>query len=347
MIEWAFVAQDLAFTNKAFLHPHDTRLSFALNGGMAGQARVRVEDDAAKELLIGSRCIRAYRNGVLRSAGFITEPLKIGAEWVEFTWHSPYLHMLSRRYLTELTTFTSTDAGSIARSLITTQNTRGTTQLNPNGAFASSVARSIEFEAGKNVAEAIRQLAELDQGFFFRETPVDNDPTYMAQFDIRYPNPGVDATARGIFEYGEDTRGNLGDLQVEYLLPRNRIIARASGMIATAENAGSISTYRMLERDFSFTDVAEQTILQKHADEQLRPSPIANYTASPLSDNESAALFVPSPWDDFDLGDTVRLRADHFALQVDTTLEVVEFELAIGDDSESELLTRLVLQDLV
>lgn len=353
MVEWGFIVVDLDFTARAEFAARGAQLKQSINGGHELTFRYPTLGTGAAEFLAGNRAVKAYRNGVLRFFGPITEPVSVDPDWVSVQCVSPANHFLPRRFLSVNRLFENDDAGVIVRELIDNENdvARRFTYVDPMGTLETTVALTIGFEAGKSIGEIVRELATNNDAFWYAERPVEDDPTgFMTKLDITAA-PGSDATAAAIFEYGANTRGNLEELRTETLLPRNRIIAqgsRAGGeqLIQIVEDTASQDEYGVLEHPVSFTDVKDAAHLHALATGELRPDPIVSYNASPLSDADTADLFVPSPWSNFVAGDTVKLYADHGALQVDTDIEVASFTLEIADDSRSERLTGLVLQEL-
>lgn len=353
MIEWSFIVTDRAGVSRAEFAPRGTKLTHRINGGHELAFTFPTLDAGAAEMLAGSRAVKAYRDGILRFFGIINEPRTTDPDWLSVKCLSPGDHYLPRRFLDANREFTSLDAGVIARTLIDDENatTRSFTYLDPMGTLDTTVTLSLVFEAGKSIGEIVRELATNNDAFWFREEPLEKNPNgYMTRLHITAA-PGIDATPEAIFEYGRNTRGNLESVRTETLLPRNRIIARgsrASGeqLVATVEDTTSQDEYGILEHAVSFGDVQDIDHLQALAAGELRPNPIVSYTAEPLSDADDADLFVPSPWSNFEAGDTVKFYADHGALQVDGTIEIASFTLAISDDSHSERLDSLVLQEL-
>lgn len=345
---WAVAVTDLESNARAVIRPHDLKLTTRLNSHATATFKLGVHEEFADELSVGDRVVKVYKNGQLRFHGKIAAPLTEDKDWIYVTAHDPFF-FLSRRRLQTATTFTATDAGTIAWSLIDTQNARSTTRLR-QGTLQASVSRDRSYIEGDIVADLIKNLAEVDSGFSFIIKPVDEVAGILGEFEVRWPLPGADSAA--MFGYGNATVGNLSNYEVEYALPINRL--RATGSVegetvlsAYREDAASIAQYDLMEDERSFNSVVLTETLDQHALANLQPQPATTYRVQ-ISDQASGdpnGVFVPSLFTDFGVGDTVLLSIRHGRLDISQRSRVAEATLAISDVGSSERLENLLLME--
>lgn len=340
---WRTVLTDTEGNNRAFLQPHDLRITRRLNSHMSVSGAILTHEDSASEISLGDRAIKVYQDGVLRFRGKLSEPLVDDQDWCRFVAHDPF-YFLARRRLQAATTFTATDAGAIAWSLINTQNGRSTTRI-AQGTITTSVNRDRSYVEGDIVGTLITQLSEVDQGFYFVIDPVETDGVH-GEIMVRWPDPGSSA-AGALLGYGADTVGNLAGFQRIMRLPINRI--RATGVIigeqvldSYAEDAASIAQYGLLEEERAFDSVSLQATLDQHALHDLEPTAHSQWQLSVAQDGDSG-IFVPSLWTDFDVGDTVPFTIRHGRVDVSTTGVVASATVSVSDSGDSYRLESLLL----
>jgi len=219
---------------------------------------------------------------------------------------------LSARTLTADETYTAQDAGAIAWASVNTENARSTTRL-VEGTIAPTVVRTMTFKQGTTRADVITQLSQLDGGFGFTLDPVAGSPGTLAELNIyaqmvRNILPGVR------FEFGAGTLANCTDFQEQIARPRNRVIVQGQATSGgtrpqeVAEDTASQAEYGLWEHVVSL-DTDDTTVLQAHANAELRPDPIATYTMT-------AAPAAPLLFKDFDVGDVVDIAIRHGRVDV-------------------------------
>jgi hypothetical protein len=231
------------------------------------------------------------------------------------------------------------DPAAIVLYFIQVENARAETGLEPPPNSGGGPNRDRTYDKGKNVAEAIQQLAEVDDGFYFRVDPLD-DGARFSEFVILYPDAGSESTAA--FEFGEGTRANLAKIQVDVRPPINYAMAFGAGtgdaqLVSTATDAASIATYGLVDVVRSFSDVVEQATLDQHALDMLRPNERRTFKVEVASSADNGELATPSPWDDFDVGDTVALTIRTSALTYSGRALVKSFTVTVDADGVERL----------
>lgn len=234
---------------------------------------------------------------------------------------------------------------AIVEALVNLQNLRAPTGLSVAGMIPGGPGRDRTYPRGKNVGEAILQLAEVDDGFYFLANPVASGSTF-SQLVLRYPAPGGDSTAS--FEFGVGTAANLAKVQVDVRPPVNFVTAFGAGdgdeqLVATASDPASIAAYGLVDVSQTFSDVIEQATLDQHARDLLRPEERRTFQVEVSSSTGNGELVTPSPWDDFDVGDTVRLSIRTSALSYTGRALVKAFTVTI-DANGTERLSALDFQ---
>lgn len=313
----ALVLVDLAGNAKAFLEPDDIAVTRRWCGGASLAATLDVRDPKASELVVASRALQFYMDGVLRFHGKIGEPLTSDPDNVSLVAGDPW-DELAARTLTADETYTAQDGGAIAWAAIAAENARSTVRVQ-EGTVEPTVARTVTFNAGTTRADQVTSLSQLDASFGFSLDPVDGVPGTLAEFNAlagfnRGELPGVR------FEYGAGTRANCSSFTESISRPRNRVVVQGQSLAdgtrpqAVAEDTASQDEYGLWEYVVS-VDTTDEAILQAHANAELRPAPVAVYTLTP---NVEAPLLFR----DFDAGHVVRLAIRHGRVDVVGTARV-------------------------
>ncbi len=176
-----------------------------------------------------------------------------------------WLNLFKDRYTTISRSFTATDAGQIAWTLINesqmiTYGGMGITL----GTIKASQNRTRLYEF-KNIRDAIVQLSEVNNG-------IDFEITASKVFNVYYPSMGVDRTEIELIY-----PGNIKSLNVTTDATRlmNYIVARGQGfgegqLYDIRQDTASQSLYGIRQAILDFSDIPDITTLQNLADEQLR-----------------------------------------------------------------------------
>jgi hypothetical protein len=340
---FALVITDLVGANRAFLDASGIRLTRKVNGACTLEFTAYTDDPNARELLIGKRAVKLYRDGVLRFMGLIGEPFTDSATELAVAVYDPF-KFLEAAHVGDATlvpaVYDQTDAGTVAWDLINALPYE--THLE-QGTLQASVKRDRTYDPGKGIAEAITQLAEVDNGFAFRIDAVDNGGATFASFNALYPLAGVDRPDVR-YEYGDGTLANIDEssLKIDRLLPVNDVVVTGAGVgeAVPAESASSASSkaeYGTFPAWDSASDVSDTTTLLEHATGLVVPDPPV---VVQFDDVEGA----PMLFDDFDVGDTVGVYIDNGRTRLSGAFRVNQATLVVDDDSGAERLTGLVLE---
>ena len=190
----------------------------------------------------------------------------------------------------------------------------------------ASTNRTITYDPGKREDEIVRELSAMAGGFFFRIDPLDGVAGKMGTLRVLYPDAGT-TRAEVRFGYGENTVDNLADFRLVRMLPITRFTAASQDadggrIAAAAENAPAIAQFGLFEDEVAFTDLENTTLLQPTADAGTKPTP-------PLTIELTPNVNAPLLFDDFDVGDFVKLNIGYGPLEVQEWVRVIEAVVAI------------------
>lgn len=354
-MSWAWTVTNRQGTTTGFVAPRRVVIDRRLNA----PTTVQVTADAAQaQGLVHGRLVKGYRTPdaggprVLRTHGQVAQVQTIGnndaleqatAEVADGLW------MLGHRFTYTPWSYTAQTPRAIIEDQISI-----TDAIEPVGLYiatsgASGPPRDRNYESAKNIAEIVSQLSAVDDGFWFRVDPYegtgpDGLTTLFSELVLLYPASG---TERNIaFEYGPGGIGNIHSIQTNVMPPVNYVNAYGAGdagsqIISFKINTASVDAYGLYQVTLNLTDVSEQATLDQHALDALRPEPQVTYTCIPVRFGDN----LPTPWEDFDVGDTVmlRLRGEAPYLRDQQRVRVTGFQLTIDADGV-ESLTGLSLE---
>lgn len=308
-------------------------LEFTRNSYAEAQCTISHQDTAAQLLLDAlATCIPTLRvwrfvppftapgslvfNGYLAPFGESSEE----ESTLGLVFRSPFARYLGDgqdrgRFTAASVAFAATDAGQIAKSLLTTANTDSYAGLATTGTIEATVTRDRTYQFS-NVGQAIINLTNVQSGFDFAETFMDSGTT-LAEFSVHATLDSSRPNAK--FEYGADTLNNVRSMTRTTQPPINvAVVLGANGLSGTATDAGSVATYGKWYVQQSASDVTEQATLDAKAQALLRPAPVKTITFVP----EYALESCPQPWDDFWIGSAVPFFARRYALSENTTVRI-------------------------
>jgi hypothetical protein len=351
MSRWAWEIRDLAGVTRSIITPRSATITRNLN--KASTVTLIVEPVEHGELSVTARIIRGFRSPstggarVLRAAGKVFQVTgAVSESQLEQLTLQAYDSMgwLASRFMIERLEYTSTSPRDIVNGIVSAQAVRGYIGMEV-AAGTGGPLRDRTYEYGKNAAEAIQQLAEVDDGFYYRIDPLD-EPDHFCTFNLIYPAVGSSSGAS--FEYGAGTASNIAGVSVDIVPPVNSVIALGAGegdgqLRHRIKDTASVVGYGLYDQLASYADVVEDATLYQHALDGLRPFEPRTYRITPVL--QSGAAYVPLPWEDFDVGDTVmlNLRGISDALIASDTCLVTSFTVTV-DDSGVESLSSIDLQ---
>lgn len=185
-----------------------------------------------------------------------------------------------------------------------------------------SVNRNRAYLPGKNIAEAVLQMAEVIGGPDFELAPVAATNGDLAEFNTYHPQQGSDLSGSVIFyhRHGDQTAlafapSDSGELLCNRCIAVGQELVDGEGsgngyhIAVIAEHASSISTYGIFEEVLAFGDVSIATTLEEHAEAHVAasavPIPYFDFDAGP-----DGPVFAPSAeGGDFWQGDTISVSA--------------------------------------
>ncbi len=250
--------------------------------------------------------------------------------------------VLANRHLQAAVTLTQWWPRDIVDHVVGHENSRAETGLRVNAGTAGP-PRDRTYDMGKNVAEIVTQLAEVDDGFWFRVDPADEGPVF-SRLELLHPASGLDTAVS--LEWGEGTAGNLASVEVNVTPPVNHVLAFGAGdgeaqLHLSVSDPGSIALHGLLDTTITNPDVSITSTLEQHARDALRPTEQRTLRVEVASLVETA----PRPWDDFDVGDlvSVHIRGGGPALNYSGSARVTAFTVEVDVDGV-ERMTGLDLE---
>lgn len=308
---WAWEVTSLDGVALAEVRPREATVTRRLNGS----STISLALDAADAVELGTnRLLRGWRAPagggarVLRASGRVTGLTGSAGtdrlEQVTVASAADGFGTLASRAIQDAVTFTGQVPRDIIASIVATQNARAATGLRVATGTAGP-PRDRTYEPGKGVAEIVVQLAEVDDGFWFRVDPVDSGDEF-SEIVLLHPSSGGDSGV--VLGWGEGTVGNLAEVDVTVTPPINHVLAFGAGdgeaqLRATVGDDASQQAHGLLEVVITHTDVSEWSTLVGHARDALRPSEQVAVRLGLAALEES----TPLPWDDFDVGQTVSM----------------------------------------
>lgn len=351
---------DRAGNARQTIQPRQLKIMPQLNGHVVVTCVVDLREGDASELMVGSRGLRLHREGTLVFQGSIVSPLRFHASPslsnVTVTAWSP-LGVLNRRFIHTneeiFASFVDQPVEDIVTTLLSLANGQEETHLRMADSLDVSVNRDRDYEVGKNIGEAINQLAYVQNGFFYRDRPV-LEGAVWSRLDIMYPDAGIDKPG-ALFSFGTGTRGSVNEFIVEYELPTNDVIALGAidsetqePIVSEAVDATSQSEFGGWGSVISYSDVIIQSTLDDHATESIDAEPPVIYNVKPLPTSTDESGSAPRWLVDFDVGDTVRLtlRANAPYDVSGAEARVNSCTIAVSDDALVETLEEITFEVL-
>lgn len=300
------------------------------------------DDQAAKAfydvLRNGIPQIRAYQDSVLRFSG-TWQPLQEQSDDQQSNatvLFADPLKRLDTRTVQDPVTFAQTDAGEIARQVISATANRSTLNLRI-GTIEPTVPRDGSYERTKNIGDAVRELASAVGGFDMIVLPLDPTTNAGALGELQIvASRGSDKSSAIVFQQGKDTLDDVLATGRTIQLPANAVTVigpqadDGTTMYGYAEDPASIQQFGLYEVTQSATDLQDQASLDAKAAEFVRSAPVQTLTMTPDLDS------APWPFADYDIGDLVAILVDQDAMQAEAVMPILAFSIQT-DDAGREL----------
>lgn len=326
--------------------PAKVTLTRRLSAASTCQVTVDANTEGAASIEVGAVRLRIWRNNVLRFAGpFVRTQDDAdagGASTVTADAEDAAGPMADAAILTRRS-FTQVDQADIAQALWDQWEVGHVRTIWP--AYSpTGVLRDRTYEVGKPILEAVTELGQVDDGFWWFIDPDDTRDTSCGRFVVRYPDPGPFVPSARL-EYGIGTRANVQSYQVETLPPVNVAIAFGSAtgegdsrLVSVITDQASVDAYGAWVKQDSYDTVTTQATLDQHAQGMIRPAPRRTYSLTMSPEG-------PRLWDDFDIGSRLPLYIRGPRLEVLTTVVVTEAQVVWEGDTPVERVASMVVQE--
>jgi hypothetical protein len=341
--EWAWVLCDragspLPGTQRA----RGRRLSFVRNHADSALLTLGLLDPGTvaffDALRNGIPQLVVYRNGGVVFSGH-WEPMSGGHDvdgdsFVNLVFKSAFAQLDNRLTTYPIENYTAMDAGLIAQELITnTETNYGATNIDSSdGLYELTKDRDRSYEH-KTISEAIIELTEVQGGFDWYPTYWDGRTFGSATMLFNVVGHYGTDRETAIFEFGDGTLQNCRGYSFTFTRPLNIARALGNAILSEQENADSVARYGVFMATVSATDVSEQLTLDDMALDALRPDPVM------VTDFKGEPARCPLPWDDFWIGDTIRVNLDDGAIQQQLQPRVQTIEVGLDEDDNIADLT--------
>jgi hypothetical protein len=352
MANYRYLVGDLAPASGNGLReeiPFDTvKFSHILNrpGGFSATLPLRHTKATRDNLGPGRTAIHVERDGVIVWSGILwtakasidNATLELGGEG----WWSYF----RRRLVTTTQTFLAADAFLIARTLINNaQAVAGGSMGIAVGAETCGVLRDrtyFHYER-KPVAEAVEQLAGVQNGFDFAIDVAYVGTTITKTLTLGYPRRGRITPI--IFELGTNIEGLTQE--VDATRQANKVDALGTGegdtmLIATAADPSALTLYPLLEDVVTFKDVSVINTLTAHAASALtnRAQPVTRLpTLLAVQVNPDAGL------GNYITGDSVQVKAQVGWLGLDERMRIQGYTVTVDTEGRERVAVEFAQEE--
>jgi hypothetical protein len=313
-------------------------LSYALNRAGTCSFSLRLTDPVAELVEPISRCIIIYRNGDIVWAGPVwttdeqaaANTFNVNAvEWQE---------LLGKRFLPEDVTYTDIDAGAIAIGLLQRVNAIAPTLITP-GDTEVTRPRSKAYTKDQNLGDEIQTLGDIESGFDYRIDPKTRRLNIYTHYGTDKPKV-VFGLGFGPDNLSEATRQLDGSLIVN----REQVVGSLNAR-ALVEDFESQLIYGVQEEISTLSDVPDMNILFAYGAAEVAVKRIPRTSIS-LTPKPPGSAHLPRPFDDYFLGDTVRLGVKRGRFKIPASGSALQairiFALSISiDDNGIERVSQI------
>lgn len=248
-----------------------------------------------------------------------------------------FLELFATRFTAASRSFTATDAGTIASTLIAEAQKTGAAYDTAkdygvrDGTITASVTRTRSYEF-KCVKDALIELSEVKNGFDF-------EITYDKKLNVYYPRQGL-LKPELVFRYPGNIQRLINPVDSGQLI--NSVIARGAGLgasqpIVQRDDTNSQAGYKLRQDIIDYADIIETQTLQDHADEILR------VRAVPVQIPELQIFGNQDPHiGDYWLGDSIHVKAAKGLLAIDNDYRVDQVQVDVSNDDVEHIVSLKV-----
>lgn len=326
---WSFTLAQPTGENIGSLQAATSRsLSFALDGAATAAFTMPGNHPETAQVVDLATDLRASRNGVPLFWGRVggsTDTLSADVITSAFT-AIDYRGMLARRLLWSGVTrsWRGVDQADIAWQMIAdTQGLPGgNLGITRGSAAATGTVRDRDYDAGKNLGEALDQLGETQGGY---EWEIDA----LRRFNLYYPTRGRNPGA--VLAYGRD----IVEMQRSLTQSSFANAVRFNGSATTAADELTVTTWdpELGRWDAQASD--PNLVLQDTVDQRAAYELASSSTLSPAFN----VTLAEGAWDPtlIGVGDTVQLIVQAGRLNVNTFRRVIQIDIALSDDGAEKV----------
>lgn len=335
---WNIDAGNLSGTRTAFLDiPEGLTYVRRISGYSECEGTIVSPSDWGK-LDAYTRTVRLRRNGVLRFHGQVVDPFAYEPDKQEFVAKDPY-YALGHRRVNKLISWSDTQPDVMAWGLIDQANDLHTTFLQEGTLRNGLTDRSKSFHIGDNLQEQIDMLSDLPDSFWFRVDPLESG-SVMGEFSTWADSDLDDKSDTVRFHFGQDNYDNCTSYRVEKGLIRNRVsvVGGHGTKPATVNAKSSWATHGLWEDERGHVTTKDQEFLDHIANSRLILNPCRVFSMTPGPD-------APAPFEDFDVGDMVKLHVNDRGFVFTGRARVNEFTIKLDPNSGEELLQEIIMEE--
>lgn len=351
--DWEIVLADRNGTDLTFLTlGGDRKLTRQDRGASVLELQVPLTSEQASLIEAGTTRIKAYRlppdpdgddEKVLRFNGIVwvtdEQANDDGVSYMKVVAVDPYGSTLAKRFTSA--NAGTVDQGTLLKTLVDSANSVSDTFVQTDAAnVVASIARTIDWSlARKSLAEAFAEIAGAFDGTDWELRPIDNG----AKIADLHVFGGRRGSIRDevVFGYGEGTVANCTAFARTSNMDKLATWIQGDGQGGAYfqwTNPTKVTEFGRYERYTSYSDVANVThlsnLVYKDLVDSYDPVPIIGFTAGPDA---------PRMFDDWDIGDTVRVQGRHGSISVDTAARIIGATVTI-DNNGVEQMASIVTQ---
>jgi fibronectin type 3 domain-containing protein len=366
ILGWQYILADSdTMENIARLsHARNKQLNLILNRPGSATFNVRLDEEESFFIERWRTCVKAMRDDQVRWSGPVTKTIQKTADMKMDVTAEGWFEEVNGRIVrqgqnsthnnvgADVVTWALLDKANKQRTGLAVQNPDGTngtlaqairpTHVTQGGVFLATghtmPIRSKTFEKDQVIGQEIQQLSDIENGF---DMMVDHE---TRELNLYYPRYGQDRP-NVLFAHRVGPVSNVISVEesVDATQMTNRFTAIGKYGGGMAEDTDSMDYYGVMREGVgTLSDVAQQNILLAYAGVEvaIRRGGLIVYTLVPAAYNRRGN--VPKLFDDYDLGDTVRLTVKNAGRFELNRQAVRVFGLTLDiDDNGTEKITAL------